>query len=102
MCSCIRLAPPRLAFFLAICGVSHPLTIIIWFNKVVVVVVVVYTARESGHDRFNGGCDCSTHVHSVNDNYSSRRDNDKNVYTAKKPPNFSRVFCVILLLSTLP
>ena len=26
---------------LAICGVGHPLTIIIWFNKVVVVVVVV-------------------------------------------------------------
>ena len=25
-------------FFLAICGVGHPLTIIIWFNKVVVVV----------------------------------------------------------------
>ena len=25
---------------LAICGVGHPLTIIIWFNKVVVVVVV--------------------------------------------------------------
>ena len=41
MCSCIWLAPPRLAFFLAICGVGHPLTIIIWFNKVVVVVVVV-------------------------------------------------------------
>ena len=29
-------------FFLAICGVGHPLTIIIWFNKVVVVVVGVY------------------------------------------------------------
>ena len=42
VCSCIWLAPPRLAFFLAICGVGHPLTIIIiWFNKVVVVVVVV-------------------------------------------------------------
>ena len=35
MCSCIWLAPPRLAFFLAICGVGHPLSIIIWFNKVV-------------------------------------------------------------------
>ena len=42
MCSCIWLAPPRSAFFfLAICGVGHPLFIIIWFNKVVVVVVVV-------------------------------------------------------------
>ena len=39
MCSCIWLAPPRLAFSLAICGVGHPLSIIIWFNKVVVVVV---------------------------------------------------------------
>ena len=38
MCSCIWLAPPRLAFFLAICGVGHPLTIIIWFNNLVVVV----------------------------------------------------------------
>ena len=36
----IWLAPPRLAFFLAICGVGHPLTTIIWFNKVVVVVTV--------------------------------------------------------------
>ena len=36
MCSCIWLAPPRLAFFLAICGVGHPLSIIIWSNKVVV------------------------------------------------------------------
>ena len=37
---------PRSAFSsprsqLAICGVGHPLTIISWFNKVVVVVVVV-------------------------------------------------------------
>ena len=46
MCSCIWLAPPRLAFFLAICGVGHPLTIIIWFNKVVVVVVVVAIADQ--------------------------------------------------------
>ena len=41
MCSCIWLAPPRLAFFLAICGVGHPLSIVVWFNNKVVVVVVV-------------------------------------------------------------
>ena len=61
MCSCIWLAPPRLAFFLAICGVGHPLTIIIiWFNKVVVVVVVMIvddsfsrlTTRTIVHDSF--------------------------------------------------
>ena len=44
MCSCIWLASPQLAFFLAICGVGHPSYIIIWFNKVVVVVVVVVAA----------------------------------------------------------
>ena len=47
MCSCIWLAPPRLAFFLAICGVGHKLSIIIWFNKVVVVVVVVAMVTDS-------------------------------------------------------
>ena len=33
-------------FFLAICRVGHPLTIIIWFNKVVVVVVKNKTKKK--------------------------------------------------------
>ena len=36
-----------ISFFLAICGVGHPLTIIIWFNKVVVVVVVKKKKKNS-------------------------------------------------------
>ena len=55
-----------------------------------------------GHDRIDridGGCDCPTHVHSVSDNYHTRLRLDRG--HKKISHNISRVFCVILFLSTL-
>ena len=54
MCSCIWLAPPRLAFFLAICGVGPSINyyyLVLIKLFVVVVVVVVDTCHAKRVDR---------------------------------------------------